>query len=297
MKVKNLEVSIKVGNKQHKFTNLILNKYLDLFADSFLEFKDKNLDFCCVNLTNEKTLITAESTEMPFDTILEFNSAERSELLTENTVINKYNYENSLAGYQPLSSFIGQYIKQIGFGIYDYEAKKFELYAYLDVSKYNIVVQEGQPIIISRMDKVSTDMNFWSNSNAVKCPYHLTTKGLLEVNGYEYVTVIPKLYSLGFGALPYKYTDEYLVEDLNISKTGVGEITINNILNNYAKNDLYPQEGTANLLIYKFKLYRKVFIDPEQPPTLQDTGLFYVQYKQLERFGQITKLKIRYERG
>ena len=75
MKVKNLEVSIKVGNKQHKFTNLILNKYLDLFADSFLEFKDKNLDFCCVNLTNEKTLVTAESTEMPFDTILEFNSA------------------------------------------------------------------------------------------------------------------------------------------------------------------------------------------------------------------------------
>ena len=46
MKVKNLEVGIKIGNKQHKFTNLILNKYLDLFAYSFLEFKDKNLDFC-----------------------------------------------------------------------------------------------------------------------------------------------------------------------------------------------------------------------------------------------------------
>lgn len=180
MKVKNLEVSIKVGNKQHKFTNLILNKYLDLFADSFLEFKDKNLDFCCVNLTNEKTLVTAESTEMPFDTILEFNSAERSELLTENTVINKYNYESPLAGYNSLSSYIGQYIKQIGFGIYDYEAKKFELYAYLDVSKYNIVVQEGQPIVISRMDKVSTDMNFWSNANAVKCPYHLTTKRIIR---------------------------------------------------------------------------------------------------------------------
>ena len=309
MKVKNLEVSIKVGNKQHKFTNLILNKYLDLFADSFLEFKDKNLDFCCINLTKEKTLITPESTEMQFDTILEFNSSERSELLTENTIINKYNYEKPLAGYPDLSSFVGQYIKQIGFGIYDYELQKFELYAYLDVSKYNIVVQEGQPIVISRMDKVSTDMNFWSNSNAVKCPYHLTTKGLLEVNGYEYDTVIPKLYSIGFGALPYKYTDEYLVEDLDISKTGVGEITIDNVLNNYAMNDLfpkedlyprpdlYPQEGTANLLIYKFKLYRKVFQDPEQPPTLKDTGLFYVQYKQLERLGQITKLKIRYERG
>ncbi len=309
MKVKNLEVGIKIGNKQHKFTNLILNKYLNLFADSFLEFKDKNLDFCCVNLTNEKTLVTAESTEMQFDTILEFNSAERSELLTDNTVINNYNYESPLAGYKPLSKFIGQYIKQIGFGTYDYENHKFELYAYLDVSKYNIIVQKGQPIIISRMDKVSTDMNFWSNSKAVKCPYHLATKGLLEINGYEYDTVIPKLYSIGFGALPYKYTDEYLVENLNISKTGIGEITINNVLNNYAKNDLfpredlyprpdlYPQEGTANLLIYKFKLYRKVFEDPEQLPILQDTGLFYVQYKKLERFGQIKKLKIRYERG
>ena len=27
MQVKNLEVRIKVGNKQHKLTNLILNKY------------------------------------------------------------------------------------------------------------------------------------------------------------------------------------------------------------------------------------------------------------------------------
>ena len=43
MKIKNESVTIKIGNKERSFHNLILNSYIDLFADSFLKFKNKLL--------------------------------------------------------------------------------------------------------------------------------------------------------------------------------------------------------------------------------------------------------------
>ena len=308
MEVKNLEVGIKIGNKERKFTNLILNNYLDLFANSFLDFKEKNLPYCFVNFTKNNN-ITETSTQMEYDTILEADFSQNVEILTDRNIINKYYYTLPVVEYEPLESFQGQVIKEIGFGNYDYELNDYVMYAYLDISKYNIVVQENQPIIINRIDKITTDMNFWSNSNKIKAPYHLTMRGLLETGGFDYIRVLPQLYSIGFGILPYLYIDEYLVEDLDIEKTGTGEITVNGINGNFAKNDLYPspdlypkpdlypQTPTANLLIYKFKMYREVYEDPMLPPVLEDTGLFYVQYKELTNFGKINNLKIKYERG
>lgn len=308
MQIKNLEIGIKIGKKQRKFTNLILNSYLDLFANSLLDFQSKEMTYCVVNITKAKSEIDENSSTMNFDVLME-NRAE--EVLTENTVLNKYSYteENTVYGYSQISSFAGQAIKEIGFGVYDWDNNSFIMYAYLDVSKYNITIQSGQPIIISRIDKVSSDMKFWSNSINIKAPYHLTVDGLHLIQGMNYQRILPKLYSVGFGILPYLYIDEYLVEDLEIEKTGTGEITVNGINSNFVKDDLfprpdlypspilYPQTPTANLLIYKFKMYKEVYEDPMLPPVLEDTGLYYVQYKELDRFGLIENLKIKYERG
>lgn len=309
MKIKNLEVGLKIGNNQKKFTNLICNSYLDLFADSFLNFKEKNLPYCFVNFTKNNYNITADSTKMEYDTILEADFSQNVEVLTDRNIINKYYYITPVVEHKTLENFKGQPIKQIGFGNYDYDLDDYILYAYLDISKYNIVIQENQPIVINRIDKIASDMKFWSNSNTLKGPYHLTGRGMLETGGFDYNRILPKLYSVGFGILPYLYKSEYLAENLNIEKTETGEITINGIESNFAKNDLfprpdlypsptlYPQEPTANLLIYKFKMYKEVYEDPEQPPNLVDTGLFYVQYKELSRFGLISNLKIKYERS
>lgn len=309
MKVKNLEIGIKIGLKERKFTNLILNNYIELFANSLLEFKSKQLQACAINITKQNINIDENSTTMQYDTVK--LNRDFQEVLTENTIINKYTFtdEDGVELFPSLNEFSGQTIKQIGFGIYDYETSTFTMYAYLDVSKYNIIIQAGQPIVISRTDKIVSDMKFWSNSNTIKAPYHLTADGLHEISGMDYTRVLPQLYSCGFGILPYLYIDEYLVEDLDIEKTGTGEITITGINSNFAKNDLfprpdlypspdlYPQAPTANLLIYKFKMYREVYEDPMLPPILEDTGLYYVQYKELTRFGLIENLKIKYERG
>lgn len=311
MKIKNEEVSIKIGDKTKTFTNLIMNSYLDLFADSFLNFKEKNLPYCLVNFTKNNMDIDEDSTEMQYDTILEADFASNIEVLTGSNIMNKYFYKDPVAGMNYLEDFTGQQIRQLGFANYDYTLGKYVLYAYIDVSKYNIVIQYDQPIIISRIDKISSDMQFWANNPKLKAPYHLTGRGMFEVTGMEYQTIIPKLHSIGFGVLPYKFVSEYLEENLTISKEKVGTVNIAETFYNYKNNDLYPredlypsedlypQEPTANLLIYKFKMYKRIYPDPSNDEyELEDTGMYYTQYRELrnDEYGKFN-LKIKYERG
>ena len=307
MKIKNLEVGIKIGNKEKKFTNLILNAYLNLFADSVVDFKSKKLTHCAINIT-KNNFISEYSSTFNFDVLLE---GSLQEVLIENTIINKYKYieENTVANFSSLSNFNNRIIKEIAFGEYDYGTELFNIYAYLDLKNYNIIIQNEQPLIISRIDKIVSDMMFWSNSNKIKSPFHLTADGLHIIQGMNYERILPKLYSVGVGVLPYVFTQEFLAEELDIQREGVGGVVINKSFINVAENDLYPtpdlypspnlypQKPTANLLIYKFKMFREHYEDPSEPPILEDTGLFYVQYKEINNFGVIEKLKINYERG
>lgn len=309
MKIQNKEIGIKIGDKKRTFKNLIMNSYLNLFADSFLEFKNKNLPYCLINFNKDNSAIDENSTAMNYDTVLEMELEDSIEILTGNSIINKYLYKNPVNGDLPLEHFVGQSIRQIGFADFDNTTNDYILYAYLDISKYNITIQDKQPVIISRIDKITSDMNFWTKFDKIKGPYHLTKRGLLELHDMEYETIIPKLYSVGFGILPYLFKDEYLAENLTIQRGSIGEIKINEVFSNYQKNELYPREDlypsetlypketTANLLIYKFKMYKVIYPDPSSDDyILEDTGMYYMQYKELERYGKMN-LAIKYERG
>lgn len=311
MKIENEEVSIKIGNKTKTFKNLILNSYLNLFADSFLDFKEKNLPYCFVNFTKNNIDINENSTSMQYDTILEADFASNIEVLTGSNIVNKYFYQNPVSGMNYLEDFEGQTIKELGFANWDNTKQSYVLYAFLDVSKYEITIQGSQPVIISRVDKISSDMQFWANNSKLKAPYHLTGRGLIRTAGMEYESIIPKLYSIGFGVLPYSFVKEYLVEDLTIQNAGNGIINIPNIFYNYIKEDLYPRQDlypnedlypqapTANLLIYKFKMYKKVYSNPETDNyELEDTGMYYTQFRELKdsEYGKFS-LRIKYERG
>ena len=311
MKIENEEVSIKIGNKTKTFKNLILNSYLNLFADSFLNFKEKNLPYCLVNFTKNNININEYSTGMQYDTILEADFSNNIEVLTGSNIVNKYFYQNPVAGMNYLGDFKGQTIKELGFANYDYETDKYILYAFLDVSKYQITIQDNQPLTISRVDKISSDMKFWANNPKLKAPYHLTARGLIETIGMEYHTIIPELYSVGFGVLPYSFVKEYERDDLMMLRNLLGTISIPNLLYNFKNNDLYPNENlypnedlypqtpTASLLIYKFKMYKKVYPNSESDNyELEDTGMYYTQFRELKdsEYGKFS-LRIKYERG
>lgn len=308
MKVENKEIGIKIGKKELKFTNIILDSYLDLFANSFINFKTKDLPYCLVNFTHYDNEIDKTSTEMNYDLVLEADSNQNIEILAENAITNKYYYKTPLVG-QEWNTYKNMAIIDIGFANYDYELNKYVIYAYLDVSKYNIVVQESQPIVISRIDQITSDMKMWTNSTQIVAPYHLTNKGKLNLKGHEYQSIIPKLYSIGFGVLPYTLNKEYIAEELDIQKTGIGEIKINNTLevpykpnakyfntDIYFNNNWYFEEPSYSYLIYKFKLYIETYPNPEELPVLEDTGMFYLQYKENSKNGKIN-LSIKYERS
>lgn len=307
MKIENKEIGIKIGDKELKFTNMILNSYLDLFADSFIEFKNKDLPYCLLNFIQMNDEITEDSTEMNYDLILEADFNKNIEVLSSTSIVNKYYYRNPQVG-QEWSDFVGYKIKEIGFANYDYTLNKYVIYAYLNVSNYEIYVQDDQPIIISRIDKIITDMNLWGNSSKIKAPYHLSMRGMLNYEGMEYFRTIPKLYSVGFGVLPYTLNKEYLAEDLIIQRGNTGMVEIQDILEaqyrpntKYFNTDIcfdnwYFEEPTYNYMIYKFKLYKETYRNPEEDPVWVDTGLFYTQYKKIEKSGKLN-LSIKYERS
>lgn len=151
-------------------------------------------------------------------------------------------------------------------------------------------------------------MNLWGNSSKIKAPYHLSMRGMLNYEGMEYFRTIPKLYSVGFGVLPYTLNKEYLTEDLIIQRGNTGMVEIQDILEaqyrpntKYFNTDIcfdnwYFEEPTYNYMIYKFKLYKETYSNPEEDPVWIDTGLFYTQYKKVKKNGNI-KLSVKYERS
>ena len=54
MKIKNENVCIQVGKKKIELHNLILNSYLDLFAESFLKFKNKAMYYCYIKFDTDQ---------------------------------------------------------------------------------------------------------------------------------------------------------------------------------------------------------------------------------------------------
>lgn len=331
MKIENKEVSVKIGNKTKTFKNLILNSYLNLFADSFIDFKNKDLPYCFVNITKTNSNIDENSTTMEYDTILEADFSNNIEILTENTLINKYYYKNLVNGENSLSNYLGQTIKELGFGNYDYETESFKIYAFLDVSRYDLYIQKNQPIIISRIDKITSDMKMYSTLDEIKGPIHLTTRGLLETKGMEYDTVVSKLHSVGFGTLYNKIEDEFFVDELKFEKDGIGSVSISSgkYLASFPSSETYPStslypakekelkienkgeglypsfslypsqnnymmQSTQKWIIYKFKLFRIRSEGTEE--IIEDTGEYYYQSKHVNMFGKL-KLKVKYERG
>lgn len=335
MKIQNESITIKMGNKEKSFHNLILNSYIDLFADSFLKFKNKMLTYCYIKFDTTQT-INENSTTMEYDTILETNYYKTNETYSENTIINDYIYDIALTDYPEISEFTGHQITGIGFGAYDNNTSQFLLYAFLDVSKYQIIVQEGQTITISRKDKIKSDLLFSSPFSTVKYPTHLTMRGILELEGMEYNEIFSQLYSVAFGTLYNKIdTEEIPVEELDFKKEELGIVTLIGAQDYavYPSKTLFPSltlfPGRSSSELKKLEipdrgigkypsksLFPSTSLYPKQvtpkyviykfklyrrkwediQEVIEDTGLYYYQAQKIDGTGAI-KLEIKYERG
>ncbi len=325
MRIRNDLVSIKIGKKQYDFNNLILNEYLNRFAKSQLDkegirkvVNNKELNYCLLKF--DTPLEIDENTELhnqDFD--ISISSTNVIQEISEQEVNIKYMYNDSLGIWDyskntaenvKMSDYYNRKIVAIGFNSHfqsdENTSYKIPICAVLDVSNYNIYLQENQNFTVTRKDIISSDAQFWSESNKVKGPIHLAPSGInvLE-NGFRKAAGI--LYSVGFSSYIDYIDKEFLIGESIQAIQENNEIKIEGIENYHSSEsvlypsislypsvNLYPRKSKYKYLILKYKIWQDVANGEDYVTT--DTGLYYHQAIELDKYG-LTNLKIKYERS
>ncbi len=201
MKVKNEYVDIILGSKKYHFKNKILYQYLSRIADRQLAkqgnfaYKSFALNYCFLKF--DTPLESDEPVINDFNVWIGVNQDTRGiESLGNSGTTIKYNYSDDSGVYDlknnvnyennGLQNFIGRKITAIGFnsrfnnsGAYPNSSK---MCAILDTSNYNIVINEGERLLVVRKDTIQSDAQMITEfPDIIKAPTHLRPYGLREI--------------------------------------------------------------------------------------------------------------------
>lgn len=333
-KVKNICVNIQIGKREYCFKNLILNTLLNNYATSLVDNYNvwgKSLSHCLLKFEEfENITEETELTNGDFDICILNTSVETT--ASSNKVVNKYvcytednyiyDYTKRTASGVKLSDYNGEKIYWLGFS-YTFAYQK-DVLAVLNVSNYDIYIQDSEEIRITRIDEISTDAVFTSLSDKILAPIHLYPNGIAGIlpkqeiwddrheNGITiYNNSYSKLVSYGFGntvntiEIEHEINNNYEVNDNVFSIKNIwspkGLYPSNDL---YPSDELFPDDPPFDYLILRFKLFQKV---AEDDATYEDiindrkiiekfTGAEYLQAIPLNKRGDID-LNIKYERG
>ena len=343
MKIRNDCIEIKIGNKKYEFKNLILDTYLQKFVHSQLVSTDdnvrlrRNLKTIGIKFDepikdiNEKSKINILESDVVTYSASLFETVEGAEKniyvnyrynIPYSTVgsnayyidIDKLNIEEDVAIYS-LEKFKGKKIAQIFFASYWIGLNDNPLYvdAILDVSNFNIYIQENQDIYIVRKDMITTDAIFYTNNKEINYPEHLSPIKVLDIFNqgeisYEYEEgsyigtkahkAYSQLYSIGFSNSIDKIENEFIngkdftaVEEnnklkiINIENKYLGRLIYPHI-NVFPSLNLYPLQEKFKYIVYKYKLFQDYIlyydvIEDNWVREDRDTGLYYLQAKEI----------------
>lgn len=280
MKIKNELVTIKVGEKQYDFNNLILDEYLKRFAkaqlskdDIYKAGYDKRLRYCLIkfDIPFENITPSTELHNQDFDICVVYGANIKQIINSEQISIqykygtdenfNIWDYERNTATDNYISNYYGRKITAVGFNSWwandgNLQAKH-PVCAVLDTSNYNIYLQENQEFSITRKDIITTDGIFYSNDkNKVSAPAHICPNGIPQIiyqpNMYNqdhtawnsfYDNGYGVLYSVGLSSYPDYIDKEFIIgEDIEAVVNGT-EIDINGLENYFNDNSLFCSEN------------------------------------------------------
>lgn len=343
MKIKNDEIIIKNGKRTYELKNTILNNYLTRFV-----LRQMNTNY---NTADKQTAInvcllkfetpiqfdeTSEITNNMFDLgtlyvpeLASETNVNATQIISGVTAQIKYDFI-----FSPQQLYTDYNIGRDGYFLSDYYNKKVtaigfsgsgenqdKVLAIIDVSNYNIYLQENEVLTVTRKDTVKSDSLFWSNDNEkVPGAFHLAPFGGEQVinqptiynsnrsawhSFYDYAYGI--IHSVGVSNRIDKIEKEYVIgTDIQMEQDG-GNLLIKNIQNNssVARTFLsrflpfYPTRSDYKYYIIKYKVWQKVHSGTYNNviETNTETKYFYhVAVPINGRTGNID-LKISYERG
>lgn len=281
MIVKNEYVQIQIGNKTYTKRNMILDTYLKKIFESQINPSfdlDADITRCYLKLNTplENISYDSELSSNNFDIVLSSgirsmiegeNLFKNNSIRTNNNIVMNYKFTSdgdfqykTNSGWKngeknDFDMFNGKKITNIGFG-------NSGIYAVLDVSDLNIIINSDEKVIITRVDLYQSD----AICSGFDYPLHLvnfTAKyNAKEVDGVESCT-IAELYSIGLGNKIGLMEDEDIIDfeqveigdtDLTIEmqKTISRGIYPSELL--FPRNNLYPKKDNSKYLILKYRL-------------------------------------------
>ena len=268
MKIKNNVVSLKIGEKQYDFNNLIFDEYLEKFVASqltenriILRPEVLLLSHCLLKFDTPFSNLSSSSQLNEEDFSIRLGNMTYTQTINESQVSILYNYytndiydfEKQIGGYHTkIQNYYGRKITAIGFVTGYYDSK---VCAILDTSNYNIYLQENQELSITRRDIITTDTLFYSNDLVkIPGPAHLAPGGvpqLIKSNIYHsegnqpyYFNIVDNgygiLYSVGLSSYIDYIDKEFVIgEDIQVEQNG-NELNIKDIENYLSlDNSLY----------------------------------------------------------
>ena len=310
MKINNEYIQIKIGDKIWTHKNIILDEYLKKLFNSQI---DKNHDECYISCCFIKfdTVINVEhdSTVYPnqFDlkirnTQSEINFFKKTNLTGNSIKINytfdqssSYNTGSTWGGVELLNNFLNRKITGIGFGV-DFSSP---IFAYLDTSNMNIVINANEYITITRVDTISSD----GTCEGIDYPLHLvndlafkntSTVIIDEEIHFKYTKAV--LYSVGFGNVKGIMEDEHIINNEMIIDRDDTSIIFNVVRDKKTgiypssnlKTGFIPLKDNSKYIIFKYRLY-----DILDTGSIFELDKYYTMNALNEDFGNLNiKLKI-----
>ena len=334
MKIKNEKILIKCGKKRIELRNLILDAYLNQFANAQISIGNavstdfqKCLNYCLLKfeepLNFDKTSkIPNENFDVALigDELIRQEGNEKKVIIQYDYVFNAnsffYDYKKKYGG-QYMSEYYGKKITAIGFNSWwtpTTKEKFIPVCAIVDVSNYNLYLQEGQEFSITRKDIIATDIEFYSPTDKIKYPVHLAPNNienlyLPELKAYEYWDPVayPVLYSIGFGNDKINIMEEHIIENdeafLNAkdNKLYVNNLKIYESISNIFLPQFLPFTGARSnykYIILKYKIYQRLNDSSGDNTTSKniDSGYYYQCVMPITEYGQ-KSVVISYERS
>ena len=298
MKISNKYIEIKNGNKKYNFKNFMMNNYLKYFVDSSLtmqsnisvEYLTKTMRAVCLKIDSPfEQEITPDTNLNSTDFDVCFYYSSRTQAGNSKQVEISYVYQLKDIFYyngvetNDKSLINGKKIYAIGFSL----SEESDIKAYIDVSAYNIRINDNEIFDITRVDTFESD----AECVGQEYPIHLAPIGKFDIKkGPSYA----HLYSIGLGYTKGNITNEYIIgQDINLIRND--DFTYSFNLNNpsgeneiYPRNDLYPNETlypseeNFKYVIYKYKIYG--ILEEEGSPTGY-TGEEYTMNYEISKTG------------
>lgn len=323
MKIKNNFIEFKNNDKQIKLHNLILNNYLNLFANQQAhkasEGYSKALSFCFIKFDtaiafDENSIIKGSDFNITLASYIK-----PTVVFSTNGVNINYHYDyitqilhNGEHSYW--KDYNGRQIMTIGFAtVTNDDFSNAIIKSIVDVSNYSIFVSDYMSI--SRNDTITTDAIF--KSNDVNTPVHLS-----EIGGYPFfekqvfndgddtyiynANTQGQIYSIGLSNDLDKIEDEIILSAADIEYEDYGIVKIKNPLfngygggtycgDNLASTFIFSEKQKFKYFVLKYKVVQEYFT-AINTSYLRDTGQFYTLGFPVSFSGN-AKLKIKYERG